>query len=168
MQQLGLINDRRVFYTSVRRDIDWFKKLPMGNWAAFTISDDEDSDFVELVVEKSLENQVAYICSAGQLSDTVELAFDLKIVENAIEQEDITHELYDYDQSPITTAHKNFSEGFWFAAIVAQNEENWINALICIDFTKNGVKNNILSLIEKTNNNWIPSEEEIEPPYYDE
>jgi hypothetical protein len=168
MQQFGIINGRRILYTNVRRDAEWFKKLPMGNWAAFTISDDEDRDFVELVVEKSLENQVAYICSTGQLSDAIELSFDLKIVEKAIEQENITQIPFDYDQSPITTAHKNFSEGFWFAAIAAQNEENWINALICLDFTKKGVKKIILSLMEKINNDWLPSEEETEPPYYDE
>ncbi|WP_316827737.1 hypothetical protein [Pedobacter miscanthi] len=168
MQQFGVINNRRILYTNVRRDSEWFKKLPIGNWVAFTISDDEDIDFVELVIEKSLENQVAYICSTGQLSDTVELSFDLKIVENAIEQENITQIPFDYDQAPITAANKNFSEEFWFAAFAAQNEENDINTVICIDFTKKGVKNNIQSLIEKINNDWLPSEEEIEPPYYDE
>lgn len=168
MQQLGVINRRSILYTNIRNDEEWFKELPKGNWAAFTITDDEDTDFIELVVENSLENQVAYICSAGQLSDHVELSFDLKIVEKAIEQEDLTKIPYDYDQSPVTTAHKNFSEGFWFASFVVQNEENWINRLICLDFTKKGVKNNIISLIEKINNNWLPSEEEIEPPFYDD
>ncbi len=168
MKQLSIVNGRRIFYTNVRRDAEWFKKLPLGNWCAFTITDDEDSDFIELVVEKSLENQVAYICSTGQLSDNVELSFDLKIVEKAIEQENITKIPFDYDQSPITTANKNFSEEFWFAAFAAQNDENEINKVICIDFTKKGVKNNIQSLIEKVNNDWLPSEEEIEPPYYDE
>ncbi len=111
---------------------------------------------------------MAYICCAGQLADHVELAFDMKIVEKAIEQENITQRPFDYDQSPITTAHKNFSEGFWFASFVVQNEENWINTLICLDFTKKGVKNNIISLIEKINNDWLPSEEEIESPFYDD
>ncbi|WP_293306952.1 hypothetical protein [Pedobacter sp. UBA5917] len=168
MQQFGLVNGRKIFYTNVRRDSEWFKKLPGGNWCAFTITDDEDSDLVDLVVEKSLKNQMAYVCNTGQLADKVELSFDLKIVEKAIEQESITKIPFDYDQSPITTAHKNFGEGFWFSLFAAQNEENDINTVICIDFTKKGVKNNIQSLIEKINNDWLPSEEEIELPYYDE
>ncbi len=55
MHQLGIVNSRKIYYTNVIRDLEWFKKLPVGNWCAFTITDDDDSDFIELVVENHLK-----------------------------------------------------------------------------------------------------------------
>ncbi len=54
MQQLGLVNGRKIIYTNLRWDAGWFKALTNGNWCTFTITDEEDKDFVEMVVEKSL------------------------------------------------------------------------------------------------------------------
>ena len=151
MQLIGMINNRQIYYSNIRKDMDWFQKLPFGNWCAFTIADDEDIELIDFVVAKCIDNQVVYTCSSGKLAEYTEDFFDEKIVNGGIFLEDKTGEPYNYEQSPITTMHKNFSEGFWFSTVLAYSENKDISKVVCIDLTIRGVKNRIVKLIEKIN-----------------
>ena len=167
MQEIGIVNRRQIFYTNVRTEAEWFYKLPFDNWCAFTIADNEDHGLIEFAVEKCLDKLVLYSCSAGQLARETELSFDSAIVNRAIAQEDKTGQPFDYEHSPLTTIHENFSEGFWFSTTVAHDGYKEITIVICIDFTTKGVKCKLIELIEKINEGWLPSDEEIEAPIYD-
>ncbi|MEO8146975.1 MAG: hypothetical protein ABI723_05020 [Bacteroidia bacterium] len=56
----------------------------------------------------------------------------------------------------MTTSHKNFAKGFWFATEVAgatiDDKDVETNKVVCIDCTKRGVLGYLKSLIEKINN----------------
>jgi hypothetical protein len=71
----------------------------------------------------------------------------------------------------MTTFHKNFNEGFWFAATVAKQVVNDVSVtshkVVCIDCTTHKVRNHLIGLILKINNGWLPSENEFEKPAYD-
>ena len=171
MKILGHIKDRQIFYCNIRVDNNWFLQLPTSNWIAFTIADNDDKDLLNDTTIKCLDNGVNYTCSAGQLGSDTEDYFDQEIAWRETQKEKATGEPADFDKTPMTTSHKNFGEGFWFATTVAQatiNDEYLnIDKVVCIDFTKQSVQTHLLNLIDKINNGWLPSDEGIESPLYD-
>lgn len=139
----------------------------MGNWLAFTIADNADKELLKEVVKSCLDKGVCYACSAGMLAGLTEAHFDEEIVYRAVLEEEATDIPYDYDNSAMTSAHRNFNEGFWFATSVAADGHKVFNNVVCIDLTTQGVKGHLTELIRKINDNWVPSEEENEYPIYD-
>lgn len=166
MQVLGTIGDRQILYTNVRTDQTWLEFVPTDNWLAFTVAD-ENEEIVKEVVKLCLDKSVCYICCAGRICGLTEFFFDEEIVERAIRLEAQAGEEFDYEFSPMTTAHKNFSDGFWFASIAAVDGHKHIDMVICIDFTIKGVKGHLIDLVAKIKNDWLPSDEEFEDPTYD-
>jgi hypothetical protein len=167
MEFLGTIRDRRILYTNIRADQNWSKALPTDKWIVFTIADDIDRELINEAVELCLDKLVCYICCAGRLGSLTELIFDEEIVKRAIQGETQTGKPHDYEFSPMTTSHNNFSDGFWFATTVAYDNYKDINTVVCIDFTTKGVKGHLAQLLTKINNNWIPADEDFEDPTYD-
>ena len=169
--KIGELNNRQIFYTNVRVDLHWFEKLPSSNWLAFTIADDADQELLNETTIKCLDSNVLYTCSAGQLGSDTEDYFDSEIVLRQVQIEERTGKPQNYDISPMTTFHKNFGEGFWFATTVANatayDEYIPIDKLVCIDMTQQGVKNNLLELINKIQNGWLPSDNETKDIKYD-
>lgn len=171
MTKIGEYNDRQIFYTNVRTDFNWFDKLPPSNWLAFTIADTADKELLNDTTIKCLNKSVLYTCSAGQLGSDTEDYFDQEIVWRQVQIEERTGKPQDYETSPMTTYHKNFDEGFWFAIqsayATAYDKYIPIDKVVCIDMTQQGVKKYLVSLINKMKTGWLPSDNEIEIPTYD-
>ncbi|MBP6215282.1 MAG: hypothetical protein KA399_03695 [Chitinophagaceae bacterium] len=171
MTKIGELNDRQIFFTNVRVDLHWFDKLPSSNWLAFTIADTADKELLSDTTKKCLDSNVLYTCNAGQLGSDTEDYFDEEIVWRQVQIEERTGKPQDYKTSPMTTSHRNFDEGFWFATTVANatayDEYIPIDKVVCIDMTQQGVKKYLLELIDKIKNGWLPSDKEIEVPKYD-
>jgi hypothetical protein len=168
---IGQLNQRQILYINVRADLSWFDKLPSSNWLAFTIADTSDKDLLNDTTKKCLDKNVLYTCSAGQLSSLTEDYFDEEIVWRQVQIEEKTGKPQDYETSPMTTFHKNFDEGFWFAATVANATAHDkyipIDIVVCIDMTQRGVKKYLIELIDKIKSSWLPSDKGIEVPKYD-
>jgi hypothetical protein len=167
MEIIGQLNDRQIYYISVRTEPNWSDNLPTHNWLVFTIADEPDKNLLFDTIQKCINNHVNYICSTGQLAKLTENLFDEEIVYRAIAKERETGKPYDYEQSPITTMHQNFGEGFWFAVMSAFHEYEPIIKVICLDLTEKGVKNALGKLVKDINNGWLPSDEAMESPSYD-
>jgi len=118
-----------------------------------------------------LDSNVLYTCSAGQLGSDTEDYFDEEIVWRQVQIEERTGKPQDYETSPMTTFHRNFDEGFWFATSVANaiafDEYIPIDKVVCIDMTQQGVKKYLEALIDKINKGWLPSDSEVAVPKYD-
>ncbi|WKN43575.1 hypothetical protein [Tunicatimonas pelagia] len=167
MELIGRINRRKVFYIQVRNNADWIKSLPTRDWIAFTIANKEDEELIPPAVKICLDHHVSYTCSAGELATMTEEYFDEEITWRAVGYEQETGKDFDYDQSPVTTFHQNFGEGFWYASTLANDDNFEIDKVVCIDFTKRKVKRHLSELIDKINNQWLPSDDEIDPARYD-
>ncbi|NAS32606.1 hypothetical protein GTQ40_16615 [Flavobacteriaceae bacterium R38] len=167
MEFLGRVNKRKVYYVQIRNNSDWKSVIPKNDWVAFTIANKEDEELIPSVVKTCMDNNVSYTCSAGNLGHMTEQYFDEEISWRAVDFEMQTKKEFDYEFSPVTTAHKNFGEGFWFATTLARDDNFEIDKVVCIDFTKRKVKKYLIELIDKINNSWLPSDEEIEFPEYD-
>ena len=167
MQLIGRINRRKIYYLQVRNNPGWINSLPRNYWIAFTIANQEDEELVPPAVKSCLDKNVSYTCSAGNLGSWTEQYFDEEISFRAIDYEQQTKKEFDYELSPVTTSHKNFGEGFWFATTLAYDDNFKFDKVVCIDFTSRKVKNHLIELIEKINNGWLPSDEETVHAEYD-
>ncbi|MGO4911691.1 hypothetical protein [Leeuwenhoekiella sp. W20_SRS_FM14] len=167
MELIGRINRRKIYYVQIRNNSEWKSSLPKSDWVAFTIANKEDEELVPPSVKVCMDKNVSYTCSAGTLALWTENYFDEEIAWRGVDYEMRTKQEFDYEKSPVTTAHKNFGEGFWFASTLANDDNFDINKVVCIDFTKRKVKKHLTDLIEKINNGWLPSDEEIELAEYD-
>ena len=88
-----------------------------------------------------------------------------------MQHEERTGKPQDYETAPMTSFHKNFEEGFWFALTVAKQTINDVHItshqVVCIDCTQQKVRKHLLKLLDKINNGWLPSDNEFEKPVYD-
>ena len=167
MELIGRIDRRKIYYVQIRNNTEWKSSLPKKDWVAFTIANKEDEELVPPTVKICMDRNVSYTCSAGTLAHWSEQYFDEEITGRALEYELRTKKEFDFEFSPVTTAHQNFSEGFWFATTLANDAYKEIDKVVCLDFTKKKVKKHLTKLIEKINNGWLPSDEEIEFSDYD-
>ena len=167
MELIGRIDKRKIFYLPVRSNPGWKISLPKQDWIALTIANPEDEEMVPPAVNICLDRNVSYTCSVGELAHRTEDYFDEEITWRGVDFEMRTKEKYDYELSPVTTAHKNFGEGFWFAATLARDDNFEIDKVVCVDFTKKKILKVLIKLIEKINAGWLPSDTEIEPTEYD-
>lgn len=171
MTKIGELNDRQIFYINVRGDLHWFDKLPSSNWLVFTIADTADKELLNDTTKKCLDSNVLYTCSVGQLGSDTEDYFDEEIVWRQVQIEERTGKPQDYETSPMTTFHRNFDEGFWFATTVANatayDKYIPIDTVVCVDMTERGVRKYLIELIDKIKSSWLPSDNEVEVPKYD-
>jgi hypothetical protein len=161
---IGQINNRDVFYTNVRVDEDWFKKLPASNWLALTIADYGDEGLLNDTTIKILDNGTCYTWSVGELGSLTEDYFDEEIVWRQVQEEEKTGKPQNYETTPMTIYDDNFANGVWYALISAYAIEYDIylpmDKVVCIDLTKKGYKDKFIELFNKIKNGWIPSEGE--------
>lgn len=165
MEFLGRINRRKIYYVQRRNNSGWKSSLPKKDWIAFTISNKEDEELIPPVVNICLDKNVLYVCNAGEFGSQAEDYFLEEIGWRGVQLREINED-YDFG-TPMTSAHKNFGEGFWFAGVVASDRDKVMDKVVCIDFTKRKVKNNLIELIDKINNDWLPNDDEIELAIYD-
>ena len=174
METLGQIDERTILYCNARTESDWFEKLPGENWIAFTIVNKEDEEFLKDMVAKCIERKTCYTVSTGELGSVTEDSFDWKVIELELEKAKQSGIEPDYDDTLMTCFNRDFSEGFWFAAVVAEqtiNDEYIISKeVVCIDCTKRKVRGHLIKLIGMINDRWLPSDDgpDDEPPVYDE
>ena len=118
-----------------------------------------------------LENGVRYTCSVGELASLTEDYFDEEIVSRAVDKELKTGIVEDFESTPMTSFHRNFDEGFWFAATLARQiiNDQYVESrqVICIDCTKRQVRQYLIDLVDKLNNGWLPCDREYKQPLYD-
>ena len=171
MELIGQIKERKVFYCNIRSELNWFDQINFDNWIAFTMADNDDKELLNEMTSHCLDKGVCYTCSAGQLASLTEDYFDEEFVWREVQKEETTGLSSDYESTLLTSSHHNFSEGFWFSVIVANQIINDVyiqsNEVVCIDCTKNKVQKHLSNLIDKINIGWLPSDEEIEVPVYD-
>lgn len=171
MELLGQIGERQIFYCNIRSDQNWFNKITFENWIAFTIADVEDRQLLNDMTAHCLDKGVCYTCSAGELCSDTEDYFDQEIVCRQIQQEAATGKPQDYESTPMTSLHRNFEEGFWFATTLARQiiNEEYVTSkqVVCIDCTNRKVRRHLTLLIKKINSGWLPGDGEIEKPFYD-
>ena len=167
MELLGQINDREILYLKFRGEQNSFENLPTENWLAVPIGQDKNVELYSRLANKCIDNNVSFMCALGQSGELIHDIFDEEVVPRKIAGGESIGTEGDFEDSPITTWHFNFSEGFWFALTSAYDDDKKIDKVVCIDLTSKGVKNHLRYLIGKIQTGWFPSDQKSEEPRFD-
>src|ERR1051326_2173632 len=108
MDNIGQINDRQILYVSTRHTKNWADSLPTANWLALPIGHDSDSQLIDDLAKKCLDNNTFYVCTVGQQCEIIHDTFDHYIVQRRIDKGESIDKPDDFDSSPMTTWHNDF------------------------------------------------------------
>jgi hypothetical protein len=166
MQHLGEINGRQVLYLKVDGNENWFDELPTENWLVLPIGDDQNIQAYFKLADKCIDKKVVYVCTLGQCCELIHDIFDEEIVGKKISNGESVESEDEFENSPMTTWDYNFASGFWFAVTSAYDGDKLIDKVVCIDYTS-GVKNFLIELLNKFHQEWLPSDDAVQLPKYD-
>ena len=149
----GYLNSRNIYYCDLGNDFTKIEEFPSKNWLLFAIADKGQLGLLYSFAEKCLDRNVLYICGAGSEIDD---AFDSVIVDSrlASSNRDLTQN--DFDDSPMTTWHRDFDEGFWFFVTTASREKEIIEQVVVANITEESYEVRIKDLVAKISSGWLP------------
>ncbi len=150
MKKIGEINDREILYIKYDLEAPWFKDLPKRNWLLFAITDRKISQIFDEVARRTIDNNVVYVCSAGNASSFFEERVDEIILIRSVEDG------YLPDWCIMTTSEQELEEEFWFTIYSAIGETQEITKIICLDLTISNNENKLIELVEKMKTGWMP------------
>lgn len=146
MQLIHHINNRDIYYLSVRADEQWYRKIPSSDWILVFIAPQMPVEDLFSHIRWCNTSGVSYICCLGDNPNFVEDCFDEDIVELAVNWEISTGRTYDYSTNPPTVSFADFAEGIWFVVFNACIDPPQCKTIVCLDLNETPV----LSLIEQT------------------
>ena len=154
----GSLNNREIFYCDIANDFSEIESFPSKNWLLFAIADQDQLGGLYSFAEKCLDRGVLYICGTGEACSEIDDAFDFVMVDRKLASlnRDLTQD--DFDDSPMTTWHHDFDEGFWFSVTTAYHEEELIDKVIVANLTAKNYGSRIRKLVEKIQSGWLPSD----------
>ena len=157
MELIGTINstNREIFYLSTQVK-NWEQKLPKKNWLAFLINDDDNTE--------ALMHQFVSTCK-------IKNVLNIKMYQKEIAQKQIESEIkniiknnIDFLQPYLELLHiekyENINRGFWeitnVSAVDFTAEFSDGYKVVCLDCKNISSKKELLDLIKKFNDGWIP------------
>ncbi|WP_338769370.1 hypothetical protein WAF17_09710 [Bernardetia sp. ABR2-2B] len=155
MELIGRINRKKIYYIQVRNNPNWESNLPKNDWIAFTVANKEDEELIPSVVKICIDKNVAYTSSTGEAAHHTEDYFDEEIAWNMVDYELKTKKEFDSENLTPTISDENFEDSFWFTYTSIYDDNFLIDKIVCIDFTTQKIKNQLIELIEKVNNGFI-------------
>jgi hypothetical protein len=154
----GSINNREIFYSNIGDSFNEVESFPSKNWLLFAIAEKAQARNLYTFAEKCLDRGVLYVCGAGEACSDIDDAFDSVMVDRKLASlnRDLTQD--DFQNSPMTTWHHDFDEGFWFSVKIANHETELINKVVVANLTTGNFQFRIKELIEKIQLGWLPSD----------
>jgi hypothetical protein len=125
------INNREIFTEKYTTEENWIKYIPQSNWLCILVDNNRQRIYLDEVISKIIHNDVCYVCAIGLSCEMTHDLIDEEIVFREIDIE----KLHIPNHHIITTWHKNFDEGIWFALFEAYHDEVTIDKVIILDLT---------------------------------
>lgn len=155
MENLGTINNREILYQKHDLDINWSKYLPDSKWLLAAFVEIDDTNILDEIARKVIDRDVCYACCIEAFGEKMHDIIDENLVIREVEIE----KLHLPKHQVMTTWHKNITNGLWFATFSAFHETEPIEKIFCLDIGKDSKKEDVLKLIDKFNNGFIPEDE---------
>ncbi|MEJ8755687.1 hypothetical protein WG947_01655 [Pontibacter sp. H259] len=152
MKRLGTVDGKAILYQKHDTSVNWAKVMPTENWLLMIIADEKPSTVLIEIARKSINRGVCYVCC---LSSQAEKQHDIFREDIDVREVEIENN-YLPGYEIMTTWHRDFSEGVWFAMYLAWHEEQEINTIFCLNAGKEDSEEVILELINKINQGWVP------------
>ena len=154
MELIGRINRKKIYYIQIRNNPNWESDLPNNDWIAFTIANEEDEELIPPTVKICIAKNVSYTSSTGEFALRTKGYFDEEI-EWLMTDYEIKDEEKFNNKNLITISDENFEKAFWLTFSSIYSDNFILDKIVCIDFTKRKVKNQLIKLIEKINNGFV-------------
>jgi hypothetical protein len=138
-----VINNREITIVEYSTKENWQKDIPASDWLCILVDNDSERKYLDEVVSKIIENDVCYVCTVGKSCEMLHDLIDEEVVFREVDIE----KLHLPDHLIMTTWHKDFAEGIWFAIFAAHHGEVIINKIVVLDMTNGMELNRIKNLL---------------------
>ena len=158
MERLGKIDKRNIYYfrwDDEKREY-YLENFPKRKWALFVIGAGRLDEDYKLLAEKSVVENLIFMSSAGDECELIHDIFD-RVVIQKVKDSGADMDAPDiFEDTAMTVWNTNkFDWGYWAATIDDYCDEK-VKILICVDFTKRGVRKYLLRLTKMIRKRWLP------------
>ena len=80
MEKLGYINEREILYQKHDTEINWSKFLPDSNWLFVGLVETDNSNILDEISRKMIDNDVCYACCIGTFGEKMHDLIDENLV----------------------------------------------------------------------------------------
>lgn len=150
------IKDRKVVYLNIQQDLQEFETADFKNWVLFMIEDNIHNPILGQFADLCIDKDVLYVCAAGKACSEVDDMFDFKMVDRAQVGGKLPSWHRSDDDVLMTSWHRDFDEGFWFALTTANYENLLIQTVVVANLTGDNYLPTIQRLTEKISEGWLP------------
>ncbi|MBX7046602.1 MAG: hypothetical protein K1X86_12280 [Ignavibacteria bacterium] len=162
MKRIGRAEGKEIYYfhwNDERRDY-YLERLPKKQrWVLFVIGDEKLNDDYRLLAEKSADEYLVGMNSAGIECELIHDIFDDVIIKKRYDKGGLTGSPDDYEGTALTSWWTDeFDWGYWMSCREMDHDEydREIRLMICVDFTKKGVKKYLMHCTKLIRKGWIP------------
>lgn len=152
MEILGKILNRQIKFEVYDTSKNWIADFPTENWCLIIIAVEENKKYLDEIIRKAIDKNVAYIHGIGEIHDLIHDLADEEIVIREVEN------LYLPKHLIMTTGDEDFENGIWFGAYSTHNEETEINQVVILDVTKKAFEKTA-ELIKKFEQGYLPEDD---------
>lgn len=161
MERLGKIANRNIYYfhwNDEKRNY-YLENLPKQKWKLFVIGDDNLETEYTLLAQKSADENLYEMNSAGKECELIHDIFDNVIIQKKEDNGEPMDSPDDFENTALTGWWTDeFNWGYWMSVsnYVDDEPEDIIRILICIDFTEKGVRKYLKQITKIIRKGWLP------------
>lgn len=150
------INDRNILYLEIQQDLQRLEALNLKNWVLFVIEDNIHNPILGQFADMCIDKDVLYVCAAGKACSEVDDLFDFKMVDREMAEGKLPSWYQSADDVLMTSWHRDFDEGFWFALTTANYGEMPIETVVVANLTGDNYLPTIQRLTKQIADDWLP------------
>ncbi len=161
MERLGKIANRDIYYfhwNDEKRNY-YLENLPKQKWSLFVIGDDNLETEYTLLAQKSADENLYGMNSAGKECELIHDIFDNAIIQKKKDNNEPMDSPDDFENTALTAWYTNkFDWGYWSSVINFDDdeEEDIIRLIICVDFTEKRVGKYLKQITKIIRKGWGP------------
>ena len=152
MEKIAEINNRNITFEEYDTSKNWIAEFPTENWCLVIVAEEENRNYFDEIIRKSIDRNVAYIHSVGKQHILIHDMADEELVFRDIDIEN--HYLPKH--LIMTTGQEDFENGIWFGIYATDSNETEIEQVVILDVSRN-VREKTIELIKKFELGYVPN-----------
>lgn len=154
MRKLAEILDRKILFEEFDTSKNWISDFPKENWCLIIIAEEENKNYFQEIIQKSIERNVGYIFSVGKQHELIHDKADDEIIFREV---DIDNH-YLPKHSIMTAGNADFEYGLWEGIYITYNNEIEIDQVVILDVTRKAYSKTY-ELISKFELGYLPEKQ---------
>ena len=151
MQKLAEILDRKILFEEFDTSKNWISDFPNENWCLIIIAEEENKNYFQEIIRKTIERNVGYIFSVGKQHELIHYMADEEIIFREVDIEN--HYLPKH--SIMTAGDEDFENGVSQGIYITYQSEIQINQVVILDVTRQAFSKTY-ELVSKFESGYLP------------